>query len=181
MTVDATAPFKELVTRSANTLETLLLVYHDDSDLPESIQAVISAVGPNIYRMRLDMTLPKSIPTSLSNILWSLKGLQSLQLKIANYSLVLSTLQASKSCRLVHFELTVERIFYLRDRTAEREERGAKILLQALEYPVLGRLKRWRVHSYLRIDTTKGIGKVWRVKCEERGIEVRDEKRYFTG
>lgn len=53
--------------------------------------------------------------------------------------------------------------------------------LKALDLPCLRELKRWRVSPLLGVDTTKGEGARWAAMCEERGIEVRDNKRYFSG
>lgn len=54
-------------------------------------------------------------------------------------------------------------------------------LLEWVDLPALENLKRWRVHSRFKIKTPKGAGARWLAKCMERGIEVRDERRYFTG
>lgn len=53
--------------------------------------------------------------------------------------------------------------------------------LTSLELPCLRELRRWRFSSLLGIDTTTGDGALWLAKCEERGIEVRDDTRYFIG
>lgn len=55
------------------------------------------------------------------------------------------------------------------------------LLLQLLDLPALKKLKRWRIDAKSSPDVTMGEGKLWLAKCNARGIEVRDDRRFFNG
>lgn len=57
----------------------------------------------------------------------------------------------------------------------------AATYIAVLDLPCLKGLKRWRFLREVIVDTTDGLGAVWLAKCAERGIEMRDKTRYFTG
>lgn len=60
-------------------------------------------------------------------------------------------------------------------------DKSLKLLVEAAEFQQVKKLKRWRVDRKLEVDMSEGEGAKWKDGCEARGIEVRDEKRYFTG
>lgn len=51
--------------------------------------------------------------------------------------------------------------------------------LRWLELGSMQRLKRWRMDSRVKFDASDGAA--WLAKCEGRGIEVRDQRQFFTG
>lgn len=63
--------------------------------------------------------------------------------------------------------------------TAEEAQRWSQCFRKVLELPCLSAVKHIRV-GFLGIHLKEGA-KGWLTECEERGIEVRDQRRFFTG
>lgn len=110
------------------------------------------------------------------------QSLTSLKIKDAAVMNILAILKSLESNRLVLLELgpISNWLTFAAEEgmTATAEDAW---LYAAVRLPVLSQLKRWRFDrtTYPSKDTKEG--QVFFAQCEERGIEVRDERRFYTG
>nr|CRX79267.1 hypothetical protein [Leucosporidium scottii] len=143
-----------------------------------SISALLQ-VMPNLESLTLSDYAPEpsaekapsySLHSSLYSLLPAAKSLRTLEIDF------------EASTALTHIlKLVPTRLELLETTASPAEETTAKNMLEALKMPALKGLKRWRVAALGKVEK-KGEGlREWERACEGRGVEVRDETRFFTG
>lgn len=111
-----------------------------------------------------------SLHSSLYTLLPAAKSLRTLEIDF----------DASISLARI-LKLVPSRLELLETTASPAEETTGKNMLEALKMPAVKALKRWRVTGLGRLESKNEALRAWEKACEERGVEVRDETRFFTG
>lgn len=145
----------------------------------ENYTQLLCTLAPKLQKLVLCMDDDDDVATDSEQLLRTLTNCTSLRI------LVFSGTRAHQLAPVVSAlptPLLVLEIFqptWLADDDTARE--WAAALLKASNVPGLKELKGWRVYSEIGVDKKTGNGAAWVAQCEERGIEVRDERKLFTG
>ncbi|ORY78877.1 hypothetical protein BCR35DRAFT_304899 [Leucosporidium creatinivorum] len=85
------------------------------------------------------------------------------------------------SISLTHIlKLIPTRLELLETTASPAEEITGKHMLEALKMGALKGLRRWRVAGLGRVEEKSEALSCWEKACGEKGVEVRDERRFFT-
>lgn len=107
---------------------------------------------------------------SPSYILPACRSLKSLEIDVEAWSAIVPILQ-----------LVPTRLEALETTPSPAKEGVAMAMLEAMKCRSVQGLKRWRVTRLGKVEEEGEALREWREACGKRGIEVRDEKRYFAG
>lgn len=175
---------REFLDWAGPTLTRLDLDIIPDDDYGSDVLEFFYDVAPQLTHLSLNLhddkifssRLPSPLTPLTIRALSSLSSLKSLTLHL-DHPNQLTDILPLLPCRLKLLSLHS----YSPNSSPVGHPSFSKACLKGLQSPCLRELKRWRMNSLLKLDRTKGEGLKWLVKCEKMGIEVRDEKRYFTG
>lgn len=165
---------RPLLDSATNPLTHLDLNLYANEDISLTNLHILGDRAPQIHHLRLSLRSYEGIQPNLDRLISFFTGLKTLELD-STYPNVLKLVLATLPSSLV--VLTVGSRLYGHIGPAL----PGGMLLELLDMPSLCNLKRLRIHTDSQLDARqRGIAPVVSV-YESRGIEVRTQRRYFTG